>query len=353
MIKFFRTIRQKLLNDNKFSKYVFYAIGEIMLIMIGIFMALQLQNWNENKRRENEFKSVLDQLYSTISYDLKFFEDIQHVFTNKLEIMQVLFNNPDSIPTPDLPYVLNFLAEEDIFQGFQSESTFHTNNLKYNPANREQNELIKEINSYSNSISDLHYFESDVIRTRLNELNIPYPKIDHNNIMDGWIRTDSTYYTSEDLSNLYTEVRSKSFQSKLRLIYANMSYRRSANFSRLGNGKSIMQLIKTYYPEVKVLYMNVGIIGTAINGYDDTGAKSTPMIQTDVENSIWEVELYLKKGTVKFRCRDSWAQNWGSNNFPKGTGIQDGPNIPIPEAGLYHVILNLSANTFEFIKKGD
>jgi len=46
MIKFFRKIRQQLLTENKFSKYLLYAIGEIVLVVIGILIALQINNWN-------------------------------------------------------------------------------------------------------------------------------------------------------------------------------------------------------------------------------------------------------------------------------------------------------------------
>ena len=50
MIKFFRKIRQELLSESKFSKYLFYAIGEIFLVVIGILIALQINNWNENRK---------------------------------------------------------------------------------------------------------------------------------------------------------------------------------------------------------------------------------------------------------------------------------------------------------------
>src|SRR5210317_1373022 len=50
MIKFFRKIRQKMLTDNKFNKYLIYGIGEIILVVIGILIALQINNWNENRR---------------------------------------------------------------------------------------------------------------------------------------------------------------------------------------------------------------------------------------------------------------------------------------------------------------
>jgi len=50
MIKFFRTIRQNMLTENKFSKYLIYAIGEIILVVIGILIALQINNANETKK---------------------------------------------------------------------------------------------------------------------------------------------------------------------------------------------------------------------------------------------------------------------------------------------------------------
>ena len=52
MIKFFRKIRQQLLTANKFSKYLLYAVGEIILVVVGILIALQINNWNQNKLTE-------------------------------------------------------------------------------------------------------------------------------------------------------------------------------------------------------------------------------------------------------------------------------------------------------------
>jgi len=61
MIKFFRKIRKNLLTENKFSKYLFYAIGEIILVVIGILIALQINNWNESKKtKQFEYKILND-----------------------------------------------------------------------------------------------------------------------------------------------------------------------------------------------------------------------------------------------------------------------------------------------------
>ena len=67
MIKFFRKIRQNLLPENKFSKYLLYAIGEIVLVVIGILIALGINNWNENRK----YKSIEKDLLNTITENLK------------------------------------------------------------------------------------------------------------------------------------------------------------------------------------------------------------------------------------------------------------------------------------------
>tara|TARA_B100000795_G_C22750722_1_gene419308 strand:- start:690 stop:872 length:183 start_codon:yes stop_codon:yes gene_type:complete len=50
MIKFFIKIRQKLLTENNFGKYFIYAIGEIILVVIGILIAIQINNWNDSQK---------------------------------------------------------------------------------------------------------------------------------------------------------------------------------------------------------------------------------------------------------------------------------------------------------------
>ena len=62
MLRFFRQIRQRLLADNKFSKYLLYAVGEILLVVIGILIALQINNWNETRKDRIKEQLVLIQL---------------------------------------------------------------------------------------------------------------------------------------------------------------------------------------------------------------------------------------------------------------------------------------------------
>ena len=59
MLKFFRTIRQKLIMENKTAHYLKYAIGEIVLVVIGILIALQINNWNESRKERVKEKEIL------------------------------------------------------------------------------------------------------------------------------------------------------------------------------------------------------------------------------------------------------------------------------------------------------
>lgn len=67
MIKFFRKIRQRLLTGNKFSKYLLYAIGEIVLVVIGILIALGINNANETSKEKKLEKQLINRLYTDYS----------------------------------------------------------------------------------------------------------------------------------------------------------------------------------------------------------------------------------------------------------------------------------------------
>lgn len=69
MLKIFRKIRQELLSENKFTKYLLYAIGEIILVVIGILIALQINNWNEENKIEKSIASHLSILKQNLRED--------------------------------------------------------------------------------------------------------------------------------------------------------------------------------------------------------------------------------------------------------------------------------------------
>ena len=59
MIKFFRKIRFGMISKNKISNYIIYAFGEIFLVVIGILIALQINNWNEERKDRIQEQKIL------------------------------------------------------------------------------------------------------------------------------------------------------------------------------------------------------------------------------------------------------------------------------------------------------
>ncbi|NNK09763.1 MAG: hypothetical protein HKP08_00330 [Flavobacteriaceae bacterium] len=73
MINFFRKTRKKLADDNKFFKYSRYAIGEIVLVVIGILIALQINNWNEDRKTTDTEIEYLMRLRSDLANDTAYY----------------------------------------------------------------------------------------------------------------------------------------------------------------------------------------------------------------------------------------------------------------------------------------
>ncbi|RLD70725.1 MAG: hypothetical protein DRJ10_20090, partial [Bacteroidetes bacterium] len=80
MINFFRRIRKQLATENNAKKYLRYAIGEILLVVIGILVALQINNWNEQRKERQKEQSFLKQLLEDFSESEKRMNTTQMFF---------------------------------------------------------------------------------------------------------------------------------------------------------------------------------------------------------------------------------------------------------------------------------
>ena len=87
---------------------------------------------------------------------------------------------------------------------------------------------------------------------------------------------------------------------------------------------------------------DIGIIGDATGSWDD----DTNMY-IDADGNYFVI-LDLIVGEAKFRQDDDWPINWGSADFPLGTGVQDGDNIPVSQAGTYYITFNKTTGEYNF-----
>ena len=93
MLKFFRKIRQQLISENKFSSYLFYAIGEIALVVIGILLALQISTWNQSRQNRQLEMEYLTRLQSDLQADTAMLIEFQRVTAYKTDFLKSILKD--------------------------------------------------------------------------------------------------------------------------------------------------------------------------------------------------------------------------------------------------------------------
>jgi len=175
MIKFFRKIRQNLLMENKTGKYFKYAIGEIVLVVIGILIALQINNWNENNITTKKTITYLSTLNTEIesnidalkTYIERTHDDIKESANTLSELHSenaVYFN--DSL-------LRNAMSTRPIYKPTLQKSSFddliNSGNLEYLKDKNLKNRILSiEANM------DVIYENYNIANNVWNEYQVPY-----------------------------------------------------------------------------------------------------------------------------------------------------------------------------------
>ena len=166
MIKFFRKIRYDLMEKNKTGKYFKYAIGEIILVVIGILIALQINNWNENSVAQARIEIRLTNMIQDLQSDIDETNEILSITKNRIIINQAILRRSDrsgSIRNTDTIY------PDEISDNFKNPNTIISQNATFDGNMSTYNSFInsgefylienpsltKEIQKYYESIDEL------------------------------------------------------------------------------------------------------------------------------------------------------------------------------------------------------
>ena len=214
MIKFFRKIRLKLLTENKFSTYLLYAIGEIILVVIGILIALQINNWNEAQKGKMKATTILEAIRSDMVKDLELIEELKPYWGKEIVYFKKVF------PSYKYPIAIESIVDIDTINQvnylilFEYDAPFRSNTSAFDAMIADGNsDLIKNDTLFS-SIQKFYTFNAptnenlfEILRQRSSDLNYKYAHVityrPYKNISD---LTDE--YLIADL-NIY--FRSKNF----------------------------------------------------------------------------------------------------------------------------------------------
>ena len=111
MITFFRKICQKLLAEKRVSRYVLYALGEILLVVIGILIALQANAWYEKNKVHERFLFGLRSLYGEIRASTFYESSLKDKLNFQLVRIDSVLQDPDAIGPERLPGIILLFDE--------------------------------------------------------------------------------------------------------------------------------------------------------------------------------------------------------------------------------------------------
>ena len=156
MIKFFRRIRQQLVTENKLSKYIIYALGEIVLVVIGILIALQINNSNEDRKQRRQELHYLKNLKTDLNLNISELDKYISVRNSRIESANYVLEYFEGKPLTDL----NAFA-------------FHTTNIYIWQKFSQQDNTFQELVNSGN----LALISNDTIKNGLLNLQALYKKL--------------------------------------------------------------------------------------------------------------------------------------------------------------------------------
>ncbi len=174
MIKLFRNIRQNLLAEGKTSKYLKYAIGEIVLVVIGILIALSINNWNENRKAKiqeiSQLKGIQEDIIldrNDVDWNTNFHNE---AINSEKELLDYMMSS-NSKPKDSIAYEIA-LGTPIILTLHESSFT----NLKNTDLNAITNKKLKKqiANYYDNFSKTILKIENDLIDYQSYSIVRPY-----------------------------------------------------------------------------------------------------------------------------------------------------------------------------------
>ncbi|MEO2051025.1 MAG: DUF6090 family protein [Allomuricauda sp.] len=330
--------------ESKTTKYLKYALGEIVLVVIGILIALQINNWNEEQKRKENYQATIEQIYNGLELETQQL----HFYIAGLYLQQryadSLYNHSDSLDIEQIPGLLFYIESEP--QAFTSSIAFHVQNMVVNPKDKSENLLARNLTNYLSLASSDFSTNDKPISAILIKEGLPVPSVNFGYSLLMGMLNDTAYFKQKEWEKAKSLVQTPEIRSGLVQLAQQKEFLKNELSQLVELSTNSMAQIQHLYPEVRLLYEKIGIIGEGTS--NENWVDDTILTLVDEKKAIWEALVDLNGGGIKIRENKSWNVNWGGASFPKGQLEWFGPNIPTEE-GTFRLIVNLSEKNYEFI----
>jgi len=351
-------------------------------VFIGITASLFVDDWRSEREEAATLRHLLEEIHHNAMNDLGNLRVMREYNESSIgSALSLLYGDVDAMLDDDLLLHV-FGATWQTTQSYQ-----HTgyNRLMNTPLSIEFESTLSELDAAFTNIkwgyetiarADEQVREASVEARRLGALIVDPQMVasdtgtPETNHMFGELRellSDANGFlaAADNAIQARQLVRIPAFRTLLTEIIDQRLLIASMTISNMNANLQVVHAIRERLPDVRLAVKSIGIIGSAT---PDGWTRSTPLKRVESNGDVWQAEVELAEGDIKFRADDSWATDWGAPRsqltsfraaqtafhgeqatvFPTGVAEIKGYNIPV-QAGRYVVRFDLDTFEYEFV----
>ena len=293
MINFFRKIRRRLYNENKFSKYFQYAIGEILLVVIGILIALVINNYYLSLQNKSKIDTLLIQLQKELSIDILDAKRIYSSYIYKDSLARIIYNDELSLEEFN-SFPIAFMGRYVSFSNNKNSYNRLMQNIELLPD--QYAPLLTNLNlmyvETQNDIDDSNGQMKEVYFSRRNENYSTKPWL-----TDFYLNKDSITWAIQLHSDPYLKNKVHKYMAGIqRIAYASNTYRAIA--------------INTYRKIDSLLDINREVYPDHLYPLDPNNMSSKNYEGTYTFDSGESIDVYLENDQLFSRTQNQTTKLW-------------------------------------------
>ena len=340
MIRFFRQIRQRLLTDNKFSKYLLYAVGEILLVVIGILIALQVDNWNEDREKNEAFQLALSQVYTDLHKERSWYEFLIAGYKRASSLADQELRGGLVLQDAEIPKYVYYFNSLDLAD-FDLGNEPLLDNLQDNITSTSQRDLVNKISSHF-SIWDswnevVNKSRITFMDSLISKYKVPFSER-YTMLSFSVIHGGEKVFTDEEIEKARALRSDPAYKVALKSA-VNRNLDLIGRFSiKLKTINEMIAIIEDHYPNIPMTLSNVVIYGSALKGHPESDVSLLP---ANERKTLWHRKIEMEKGTFRIRDGKYSIPSWGNSMDNDSTLLHNGFEIPILD-GTYEITVDFS-----------
>jgi hypothetical protein len=310
MIPFFRKIRKKMADDNKPLKYMRYAVGEIVLVVIGILIALQINTWNEERKNNAKILSFFEEVQKDLLKDISNTEDAISAYKMKDSLAYLVLNNKitrDDYKTSD--------HRSELFQLIVNSNPFIFNTNGYHNLKLNVNDISSANKAVYDTLTRLYNYLPKILEDqniRIN--NYVYDNIKYLSNNKKWFSSEYSTWQSNDtiidyfLYDPFYKNRVKEFRILLSDPYKTYKIEAIKVYEQLDvitkSKKPIPNHLKIYIVDADSLKQYIGV-------YKPKDSTQKNLIEVNEKGFFYNKYKYnlLREGNDRFSFEDSYNRS--------------------------------------------